>query len=499
MSKDSCILELASQLASLKAHDEIFKMEKIELENKLNLRISELEKEFIIDNMKNANVKLDKTDFDSMRNVFFNDQNENDNEEVKKLKKYIQYEEKKHNDHISELITLLSIETKQKDEYKAQLQEYENIRNMISNTPKEKDSFGCTNVTDITERSIPIESPSESSDQLTSFVKKEELEKLLLCSTSDFEEMKKNLLGLYSNNNSIPKTSRSTDFSARTEDTEISYSNSSFQMTAIVKINELEKQLFNSENAKSMLQDEIDEIIKKNYTASSVLENRAEEENLRNKINELEVAKSNKISELTSKFTIMENEFKNKIVNIDKEKTAKFDVLKNQLNQFSSSDEILKNQIAELEFSKEKKIGELEIELKTSKTKIETMKEEMSDMKSENVKLNSITNTKIAGLEIEILELEKDEKKYLQEINDLKTHQASCTEEFEIKEQKMIQEFSEIDKRKNSKIKEIEAEVVTLKIQINFCTNKIKDLETAATETLPSSEGEDKHFSMLTT
>ena len=40
MSKDSCILELASQLASLKAHDEIFKMEKIELENKITERLT---------------------------------------------------------------------------------------------------------------------------------------------------------------------------------------------------------------------------------------------------------------------------------------------------------------------------------------------------------------------------------------------------------------------------------------------------------------------------
>ena len=478
-------------------------MEKMELENKLNLRISELEKEFIIDNMKNANVKLDITNFDSMRNAFFNDQNEDDddnvNEDVTKLKKFIKYEEKKHNDHISELITLLSIETKQKEEYKIQLQEYEILKNLISNTPKDKDSFGCTNITDITERSIPAESPSESSDQLTSLIKEEELEKLLLCSTSDFDEMKKNLLGLYSNNTSIPKTSRSTDFSARTEDTEISYSNASFQMTAIIKINELEKQLFNSENAKSMLQDEIDEIIKKNYNASTVLENKAEEETLRNKINELEAAKLNKITELTSKFTIMENEFKNKIVDIDKEKTAKFDVLKNQLNQFSSNDDILKSQIVELENSKNKRVGEIETELITSKRtivdlveKMEIMKSEISDMELNNEKLDSIKNTKIAGLEIEILELEKDEKNYLQQINDFETIRASQIVEFEIKEQKLVQEFSEIDKRKNSKIKEIEAEVVTLKIQVNFCTNKIKDLETAATETLPSSEGKEK-------
>ena len=500
-------------------------MEKIELENKLNLRISELEKEFIIESMKNGNLKLDRTNFNTMRNVIFNDQTDSDteisdnadnnnkkdrnNEHIKKLLKYIKYEGKKHNDHISELISLLSVERKQKDDYRIQLDEYENSKIDNVNSPmRDRDSLGCTNITDITERSNIAEdynsTPSPDS-HLTSFIKKDELEKLLLCSTADFETMKKSFINSYSNSNSIPKNSRSTvDLSARTEETDVSNGHTSFQMTAFMKINELENQLLNSENAKSMLEREIEDIMKKNYlNTSAVLENKAEEENLRNKINELEAAKLNKISELNTKFSIMENEFKTKIVDIDKEKTTKFDELKNQLSQFSSTGELLKNQIIELEISKDKKIIELEKELDTSKIELDDMTNNMNIMRNEilelklqnentennNQNFNMIKNTKISDLETEILELEKHEKSYLNQIKDLEATRSSDIKEYENKEKDLINEFSETEKIKNSKIKDFEAQIIALKIQLEFCSNKIKNLEKAATETIPSNEG----------
>ena len=235
----------------------------------------------------------------------------------------------------------------------------------------------------------------------------------------------------------------------------------------------------------------------------------------------------------------MENELKNKIVDINEEKTTKFDELKNQLNQFSNQDEILKNQLLELGNTKNQKIEELESDFEISKTENENLKSENENLKieidavkleNENLILGNISlatassdtkklcgnlendlkiletlkNTEIDELKTEITELKLVEKMLKNEINGIEAKNLDRLMDFEnfnsekitkekkdeIEREKLkVFESIEHEKRNNNRIKELEAELITLQIQLKFRIDQMKEMEIAATDLGPSSEG----------
>ena len=185
---------------------------------------------------------------------------------------------------------------------------------------------------------------------------------------------------------------------------------------------------------------------------------RDEEEILRNKILELENAKQNKISELNNKFSKMESDLKNQIVDNDKERTSKFEELKNQLNQLTIQDESLreKNKIAEN--SKDERILDLELQSELLMKKEISLQKKLTDLELSK-------NSKITKLEMKLSEMREEEK-----IND--THRRAS------------------DVRKSDQILALEG-------MIRRYESRIKDLESADTDVTPVGSGTVSFFELF--
>lgn len=310
--------------------------------------------------------------------------------EVEKMKKEISVNEKKYSEHITELITLLTIETNQKEYYKTQI---ENLQT-LQNSKMDNDLYSSTTSTSIL----------GNSEKLTP-TRKQDLSRIL----------------------------------------------------------DLENSLQTSETENSNLKNQMDVISTKNYDKFAGLESKtceliSEEEILRNKILELENAKQNKISELNNKFSKMESDLKNQIVDNDKERTSKFEELKNQLNQLTIQDESLreKNKIAEN--SKDERILDLELQSELLMKKEISLQKKLTDLELSK-------NSKITKLEMKLSEMREEEK-----IND--THRRAS------------------DVRKSDQILALEG-------MIRRYESRIKDLESADTDVTPVGSGMVSFFELF--
>ena len=330
--------------------------------------------------------------------------------------------DRKHQEHITELLTLLTSETNKKEQFRRQVQD---LQNQNKNQNRSRSS-----------------APSHS---------------LLLSSAAALD-----------------------DFSKHQHSTQY-----------VSRIQELEKSLELSQSEILQLKKEVKSSTKNNN--ENFTELITEEETLRSKILELENAKQNKILELSNKFSRMENDLKDQIMDTDEGKTSKFEELKNQLNTLSAREDSSKDKDRDRDrdrdrekyegerIAKDKVISDLKLHASSLAEKVQHLERRVVELEAMRAEYEDAPAAKITDTEEEERKGIKS-KEHVQELRD----EIKALETLQISEKKEHQKAME---KLEDRMRVSESEADTLRSRLKHCQGQLKALEAAATDVTPTSTG----------
>lgn len=259
----------------------------------------------------------------------------------------------------------------------------------------------------------------------------------------------------------------------------------------VSRIQELEKSLELSQSEILQLKKEVKIFTKNNN--ENFTELIIEEETLRSKILELENAKQNKILELSDKFSRMENNLKDQMTDTDEEKTTKFEELKNQLNTLSAREDSSKDEERDRDkdrdrdrdrekyegerIAKDNVISDLKLHASSLAEKVQHLERRVVELEAMRTEYEDAPAAKITDMEEEErkgIKSKEHIQKMRNEIKVLETLQTS-----EKKEHQKVVEKSE------DRIRVSEGEADTLRSRLKHCQGQLEAMEAAATDVTP--------------